>query len=168
MFKKGVLLIPFLVSLLAFTACKDEVTAPTNQMSEQQSVQKSLSSVQSNLVSVTRIKSNDDGLWEVKVLTPSGALIKFEYFEMTGNIREIHGLSGPFDYSLNPGNDLLLYQNVRVIALNAKSGNITSWKLEKDESDNRWEYRFFITADDGNWEIRISAVDGQVLRIRQK
>jgi len=168
MLKRSILLVPFLALLLVFTACKDEVTAPTSQMSEQQSVQKSLSSVQSNLVSVTRIKSNDDGLWEVKVLTPSGALIKFEYFEMTGNIREIHGLSGPFDYSLNPGNDLLLYQNVRVIALNAKSGNITSWKLEKDESDNRWEYRFFITADDGNWELRIRAVDGQVLRIRQK
>ena len=168
MFKKGVLLIPFLVSLLAFTACKDEVTAPANQMSKQQSVQKSLSSIQSNLVSVTRIKSNDDGLWEVKVLTPSGALIKFEYFEMTGNIREIQGLTGPFDYNLDPGNSLMLYQDIRVIALNSKSGDITSWKLEKDESDNRWEYRFFITANDGNWELRISAVDGQVLRIRQK
>lgn len=168
MLKRSILSVPFLALLLVFTACKDEVTAPTNQMSEQQSVQKSLSSVQSNLVSVTRIKSNDDGLWEVKVLTPSGALIKFEYFEMTGNIREIHGLSGPFDYNLNPGNDLLLYQNVRVIALNAKSGNITSWKFEKDESDNRWEYRFFITADDGNWELRIHAQTGQVLRVRQK
>jgi hypothetical protein len=117
---------------------------------------------------VNRIKSNDDGLWEVKVLTSSGALIKFEYFEMTGNIREIHGLTGPFDYNLDPGNGLMLYQDIRVIALNAKSGDITSWKLEKDESDNRWEYRFFITADDANWELRISAVDGQVLRIRQK
>lgn len=87
---------------------------------------------------------------------------------MTNQIREIHGLTGPFEYDLNPGNNLLLYQDIRIIALNAKSGSITSWKLEKDESDNRWEYRFFITANDGNWELRISAVDGQVLRIRQK
>ena len=168
MLKRSFLLVPFLVLLLMFTACKDEVTAPTNQMSEQQSVQKSLSSVQSNLVSVNRIKSNDDGLWEVKVVTPSGALIKFEYFESTSQIREIHGLTSPFEYDLNPGNDLLLYQNIRVIVLNAKSGNITSWKLEKDESDNRWEYRFFITATDGNWELRIHAVNGEVLRLKQK
>jgi uncharacterized membrane protein YkoI len=87
---------------------------------------------------------------------------------MTGNIREIHGLTGPFDYSLDPGNGLMSYQDIRAIALNAKSGNIASWKFEKDESDNRWEYRFFITAGNGNWELRISAVDGQVLRIRQK
>lgn len=155
------------VSLLV-TACKNEINEPSPQMSNNQAVQKSLSSVQSNLVSVNRIKSNDDGLWEVKVLTSSGALIKFEYFEMTGNIREIHGLSGPFDYNLDPGNGLMLYQDVRVIALNAKSGNITSWKLEKDESDNRWEYRFFIIENDGNWKVRIHASNGQVLRVRQK
>lgn len=141
MLKRSFLLVPFLLSLLVFTACKDEVTAPANQMNEQQSVQKSLSSVQSNLVSVSRIKSNSDNLWEVRVMTPSGAIIKFEYFETTGQIREIQGLTSPFDYDLNPGNGLILYQDARVIALTAKSGNITSWKLEKDESDNRWEYR---------------------------
>ena len=168
MLKRNVLLVPFLASMLVFVACKDEVSAPTSQMSEQQLVQKSLASVKSNLVSVQRIKSSDDGLWEVKVRTPEGALIKFEYFESTTQIREIHGLSGPFNYDLNPGNELLLYQDMRVIALNAKPGSITSWKLEKDESDNRWEYRFFITADNSNWELRISAFDGQVLRIRQK
>lgn len=168
MLKRSIFLIPLFASLLFITACKDEVTAPASQMSEQQSVQKSLASVKSNLVSVQRIKSSDDGLWEVKVRTPEGALIKFVYFELTTQIREIHGLSGPFNYDLNPGNDLLLYQNVRVIAMNAKSGDITSWKLEKDESDNRWEYRFFITADGSNWELRISAVDGHILRIRQK
>jgi hypothetical protein len=167
MLKRSYLLVLLVTSVFALSACKDEVTAPTGQMSEQQSVQKSLSSVQSNLISVNRIKSNDDGLWEVKVITPSGAFIKFEYFESTSQIREIHGLTGPFDYDLNPGNDLLFYQDVRVIALNAKSGNITSWKLEKDESDNRWEYRFFITANDGNWELRINALNGQILRIKQ-
>ena len=168
MLKRSFLLVPFLVSLLVITACKDEVTVPTNQMSEQQSVQKSISSVQSSLVSVNRIITNDDKLWEVKVVTPFGAMIKFEYFENTGQIREIHGLIGPFDYDLDPGNELLLYQDVRAIALNAKSGNITSWKLEKDESNIRWEYRFFITATDSNWELRMSAVDGQVLRMKQK
>lgn len=168
MLKRIFLLVPLIASLLWLAACKDEVTAPVNQMSEQQSVQKSLSSVNGSLLSVNRIKSNDDGLWEVKVLTPAGALIKFEYFETTGQIREIHGLTGPFEYDLDPGNNFLLYQDVRVIALNAKSGNINSWKLEKDESDNRWEYRFFITTDDGNWELRIHAETGQILRIRQK
>lgn len=166
MLKRSILLVPFLVSLFVFTACKDEVTAPANQMSEQQSVQKSLSSVQSSLVSVNRIITNDDGLWEVKVVTSSGAMIKFEYYETTGQMREIHGLTAPFDYDLDPGNELLLYQDVRAIALNAKSGNITSWKLEKDESNIRWEYRFFITVTDGNWELRIHAQTGQILRIK--
>lgn len=65
MLKRIVLLVPFLMSLLILSACKDEVSAPAGQASEQQSVQKALSSVKSNLVSVQRVKSNDDGLWEV-------------------------------------------------------------------------------------------------------
>ena len=154
------------VSLLV-TACKNEVSKPAPQMSDNQAVQKSIASVPSNLVSVNRIKSNDDNLWEVKVLTSSGALIKFEYFEMTGYIREIHGLTGPFAYNLNPGNGLMFYQDIRLIALNVKSGDITSWKLEKDESDSKWEYRFFIASNDGNWELRIDASNGQILRIKQ-
>lgn len=168
MLKRNFLFVTIAAVSLLVTACKNEVNEPAPQMSDNQAVQKSIASVPSNLVSVNRIKSNDDGLWEVKVLTSSGALIKFEYFEMTGNIREIHGLTGPFDYNLDPRNGLMLYQDVRVIALNAKSGNITSWKLEKDESDNRWEYRFFISDNDGNWELRIHAQTGQVLRVRQK
>lgn len=168
MLKSKIFSIAAILILLVFSACKEEVNSPSAQMNEQMAVQKSLASVQGSLTSVTKIKSNDDDLWEVKVTTSTGALIKFEYFENTGLIREIHGMSGPFDYDLDPGNGLLLYQDIRVIALNTKSGNITSWKLEKDESDNRWEYRFFITANDGNWELRIDASNGQVLRIKQK
>ncbi len=150
------------------SACKSEINQPQPIMDDKQAVQKTLNSVQGSVVSVFRIKTNDTGVWEVKIMTSSGALIKFEYYEFTGNVREIHGLTGPFDYNLDPGNGLMLYQDVRAIALNAKPGNITSWKLEKDESDNRWEYRFFISANDGNWELRINAVTGQILRIKQK
>ena len=150
------------------SACKSEINQPQQVMDDKQAIQKTMNSVQGSLVSVNRIKVNQNGILEVKVITASGALIKFEYFESTGNIREIHGLTGPFDYNLDPGNEFMLYQDVRAIALTAKPGNITSWKLEKDESDNRWEYRFFISANDGNWELRINAATGQILRIKQK
>lgn len=150
------------------SACKSEINQPQEVMDDKQAIQKTMNSVQGSLVSVNRIKVNQYGIVEVKVITTSGALIKFEYFEFTGNIREIHGLTGPFDYNLDPGNGLMLYQDVRVIALTAKPGSITSWKLEKDESDNRWEYRFFISANDGNWELRINAATGKILRIKQK
>lgn len=168
MLRKVFLSAVFFAIPIFLIGCKNEVSAPAPSMNESQAVQKTLSSVESNLVSIQRIKTDDNGIWEVKVMTASGALIKFEYFESNGQLREIHGLTGPFDYNLDPGNGLMLYQDVRTIALNAKAGSITSWKLEKDESDNRWEYRFFITATDGKWELRIHAETGQILRIRQK
>ena len=168
MLKKSFSIAAFIVFAISLSACKNEISQPQPMMDDSRAVQKTLNSVQSTLVSVNRINTNQYGIWEVKVVTSSGALIKFEYFESTGNIREIHGLTGPFDYTLDPENGLMLYQDVRVIALTAKPGSITSWKLEKDESDNRWEYRFFISAIDGNWELRINAATGQLLRVKQK
>jgi uncharacterized membrane protein YkoI len=59
--------------------------------------------------------------------------------------------------------NLIDYSNAKAVALAARNGVITEWKLEKDESDNRWEYRFFISPE---WEIRIDATTGVVLRIK--
>ena len=53
-----------------------------------------------------------------------------------------------------------------VAALNAVDGNILEWKLEKDESDNNWQYRFEIESAGNNFEVRINAVTGTILRIK--
>ncbi|MBK7501212.1 MAG: PepSY domain-containing protein [Ignavibacteriales bacterium] len=48
------------------------------------------------------------------------------------------------------------------IALGAVNGNIIEWKLEKDLSDNMWQYRFEI----GTAEVRINAANGNIVRIK--
>lgn len=73
------------------------------------------------------------------------------------------GTSPSFDYEVQPGMNLINYSTAKTIALNVKNGDIIDWKLEKDESDNRWEYRFLISLE---WEIRIDAATGVVLRIK--
>ena len=76
---------------------------------------------------------------------------------------EIKGTSPSFEYEVQPGMNLIDYSSAKVVALSAKNGVILEWKLEKDESDNRWKYRFFISPE---WEIRIDATTGVVLRIK--
>jgi uncharacterized membrane protein YkoI len=79
---------------------------------------------------------------------------------------EIKGTSPSFEYEVQPGMNLIDYSTAQTVALNPKNGEIKEWKLEKDESDNRWEYRFFIRSAKQDWEIRIDATTGIIVRIK--
>jgi uncharacterized membrane protein YkoI len=57
---------------------------------------------------------------------------------------------------------LINYSTAKGIALGAVNGNIIEWKLEKDESDNNWQYRFEI----GSSEVRINASTGNIIRVK--
>jgi uncharacterized membrane protein YkoI len=83
-----------------------------------------------------------------------------------GAIREIQGLTPSFDYEIVPEMGLINYSVAKSIALNAKSGTVTFWKLQQDESDNMWQYRFDILSGGTEWEVRINAANGTVVRVK--
>lgn len=91
--------------------------------------------------------------------------LKLKFCIDDGTMVELKGISASFEYDVEPGMNLINYSVAKSVALNAKNGEIQEWKLEKDESDNRWEYRFFIRSAGQDWEIRIDATAGVVLRI---
>jgi uncharacterized membrane protein YkoI len=102
-------------------------------------------------------------VWEVYMITLSGSELKIKYRVDDGTMVEMKGTSPSFEYEVQPGMNLIDYSAAKSIALNTRNGEIQLWKLEKDEGDNRWEYRFFISQE---WEIRINASTGVVLRIK--
>ncbi len=148
-------------------ACKDNSTDSSTELhSEQLLIQKSAS--MSGGIPVDSRKYND-GLpkFEVKIDMPGdGGIVKFEYHLTNGALREIQGLTPSFDYEIVPEMGLINYSAAKSIALNAKSGAVTFWKLQKDESDNIWQYRFDILSAGTEWEVRINAVNGNVLRVK--
>jgi uncharacterized membrane protein YkoI len=96
---------------------------------------------------------------------PSGGELKIKYRIEDGTMVEIKGISASFDYEVQPGINLISYSEAKSVAVNAKNGEIKEWKLEKDESNNRWEYRFKIRSAGQDWEIRIDATNGVIRRI---
>lgn len=112
---------------------------------------------------VSTIKNDDTQHWEVKVDMPGdGGIVKFEYQLNSNELREVKGLTPSFEYEIEPGNGLINYSTAKNIALGAVNGSIIEWKLEKDESDNNWQYRFEI----GNSEVRINASNGNIIRVK--
>lgn len=159
----------YTILLVVFTAqaCKDNSIDPLNSLqSEQSLIQKS--TLMSGGMPVESRKF-DDGTpkFEVKVDMPGdGGIVKFEYHMSNGSIREIQGLTPSFEYEITPEMNLIKYSEAKSIALNAKNGTVTFWKLQKDESDNNWQYRFDILSAGTEWEVRINAANGNVLRVK--
>lgn len=112
---------------------------------------------------VSTIKNDDTQHWEVKVDMPGdGGIVKFEYQLNSNDLREVKGLTPSFDYEIEPGNGLINYSSAKSIALGVITGSIKEWKLEKDESDNNWQYRFKFE----NSEVRLNAVTGTIIKIK--
>ena len=86
----------------------------------------------------------------------SGGELKIKYYVDDGTMVEIVGNSLSNDNEVRTGINLINYYIARSVAPNATINEIVGQKLEKDKSENRWEYRFQIWSDK-NWVVRISA-----------
>lgn len=160
---KYILFTVFILGTILLTACQENsATAPTVG-GQDDVIAKTTAMTNGNGQVVSTIKNDDTQHWEVRVDMPGdGGIVKFEYKLNSNELREVKGLTSSFDYEIEPGNGMINYSAAKEIALGAVNGNINEWKLEKDESDNIWQYRFFIS----NSEVRINAETGTIIRIK--
>lgn len=152
-----------LSGVILLTACQDNSTTAPSAGGQSDVLSKTTTMTNGTGSIVSTIKNDDTQHWEVRVdMTGDGGIVKFEYQLNSNELREVKGLSASFEYEIEPGNGLINYSAAKSIALGAVNGNIIEWKLEKDESDNNWQYRFYIS----NSEVRINAANGNILRIK--
>lgn len=157
-------LFSFLISgTFLFIACSENSTTAPTSGGPDNVISKTTMMIKGSGSLLSTIKNDDTQHWEVKVDMPgTGGIVKFEYQINSNELREVKGLSPSFDYEIEPGNGLMNYSIVKGIALGTVNGDITAWKLEKDESDYNWQYRFEI----GNSEVRIDANNGNIIRVK--
>ena len=167
MYRKSIFVLSIILSVMLNAACSEDVNNSNgSSITEDQAVQKA-KQINSGTVTKTELtKHNGIKVWEVYMTAISGGELKIKYSFNDGTMVEIKGVSPSFEYELKPGMNLIDYSSAKSVALNSKTGDIREWKLEKDESDNRCEYRFFILSGGQEWEIRIDATSGVVLRIK--
>ena len=160
---KHILFSLFLTGTILLTACSENSTTEPTSGLQDDVVTKTTVMTKGRGSVVSTVKNDDTQHWEVKVDMPGdGGIVKFEYHINSKELREVKGLRPSFDYEIEPGNGLINYSAAKSIALGAVSGSIIEWKLEKDESDNMWQYRFQI----GSSEVRINATNGNIVRIK--
>lgn len=157
------------ILFVVFTAqaCKDNSSDPSLFIQSEESLIQKSTSMSGGIPVDSRRFDDGSSKFEVKIDMPGdGGIVKFEYHFSNGALREIQGLTPSFEYEITPEMGLINYSVAKSIALNARSGTVTFWKLQKDESDNMWQYRFKILSGGTEWEVRINAANGNVLRVK--
>jgi uncharacterized membrane protein YkoI len=165
MYKTSSFVLSMILLISLNNACSEDVNSTNNSstITDTQAIQKAKQTNSGTVTKTELTTHNGVKVWEVYMITSSGGELKIKYRIDNGTMVEMKGTSPSFEYEVKPGINLIEYSVAKSVALNAKNGEIQEWKLEKDESDNRWEYRFFISPE---WEIRIDATTGVVLRIK--
>jgi uncharacterized membrane protein YkoI len=167
MFQRSFFILSLILSVTFTKACSEDVNNSNNSsITESQAIKKAKQTNPGTVTKTELTTHNGIKVWEVYMITSSGGELKIKYRIDDGTMVEMKGTSPSFEYDVQPGMNLIDYSNAKAIALNARNGVITEWKLEKDKSNNRWEYRFFVLSGGQDWEIRINAATGVVLRIK--
>ncbi len=109
--------------------------------------------------------------YEVFITLKNGALIKYTYTS-AGQLKEVEGLRGPFDYELYIEKDFVSYSSARKTSFDAVGGNsepgteyVITWKLDKASDFSRPKYKFDIQSD-RMYEVLLDAASGKVIRIK--
>lgn len=152
---------------MLFISCAQEVNNSNNNpiLTKEQVTERTAGIIEGTIIKSEIETEHGIQVWEIYVIALSGGELKIKFRVDEGTIVEIKGIFPSFDYEINPGMNLINYSFAKSIALNAKNGELLEWKLEKDESDETWQYRFQIRSEGRNWEVRISAETGMVIRI---
>jgi len=160
---KHILFSLFLSGTILLAACSESSTTAPTSGGQDDVIAKTTAMTNGSGSVISTVKNDDTQHWEVRVDMPGdGGIVKFEYQLNSNELREVKGSSSSFEYEIEPGNGLINYSNAKSTAISAVNGSISEWKLEKDVSDNNWQYRFQI----GSSEVRINAVTGNIIRIK--
>ncbi len=160
---KHILFSLFISGTIILAACSESSTTAPTSGGQDDVIAKTTAMTNGSGSVISTVKNDDTQHWEVRVDMPGdGGIVKFEYQLNSNELREVKGLSSSFEYEIEPGNGLINYSSAKGIALGAVIGIISEWKLEKDVSDNNWQYRFQI----GSSEVRINAINGNIIRVK--
>ena len=143
-----------------FMACNDDDSPSI--MDSQEASARALQIVDGQVTSTELDSSGVSNEWEVTVVTDGGGEVELEFDQVTGELVEIEGDEGPFDYEVTPGQGLISFSQAKDVAFNEAEGELISWELEQD-GDGNWIYEFIMINDGQDFAIEVDAVTGTIL-----
>lgn len=163
---KNLILFISIVIPLVIVSCS-KTNDGNNPEVPQSVISKSLNYFNGELIEEKLEEKDGVKAWEIKIQNSNGSIVKF-YWSMTNeSLLKMEGLVGPFDYDIQPGNDIINLSTALTIALGAvKNDSIIKWELEQeDDFIDKWIYTFEFDVAGSLVSVYIDAENGDILEI---
>ncbi len=111
-------------------------------------------------------EEHDVLVWKLYVVNEAGSAVKFLTTEDPVELVKMEGEKGPFDYNIEPGNDILSLNQAKDIISREAEGETVEWELKKKSTDegHLWIYKFEVRDGDIKYEIELDAKSGEFLK----
>ncbi len=111
-------------------------------------------------------QEEEDGVkaWEVEIRNSQGSVVVLYWTVNQETLLKLKGDIGPFDYDVQPGNQLVNFSTAQTVAVGAiKNSALVKWELAQDEDFiGDWVYSFEF---DGAKKVYVNAKSGDVLQV---
>ena len=107
-------------------------------------------------------------VWEIQMQNTNASIVSLLWRIEPLTLLQIHGKTGPFEYSLSPGNNLINFSAARTIAMGqVNSKNLLNWILKQNVvNNNSWIYIFeFGSNFETPVSVYIDAINGNILQV---
>jgi uncharacterized membrane protein YkoI len=148
-----------IAGMLGLMSCSDD---DSSMQAPDSAVNKALALIPGTVVSSEPETEEGIAAWKVEIRTDQGAEVEVYCRQDNGALLRIDGESGPFDYNIDPGNNLIDFDQAKTIGSGVTSEDLVEWRLRtRDKFNNIWVYELEFTKT----KVYISAVDGNVLEV---
>ena len=104
-------------------------------------------------------------VWNIEMVTKNGGSLELEISGAEEKLLEIIADEGPFDYEINPGNEIIPLSAATKTAEEFTSQKVKKWKLIKFKE--KYEYDFWLFTKSGKAQVRIDALSGEIITKRK-
>ena len=104
-------------------------------------------------------------VWNIEMVTKNGGSLELEISGAEEKLLAIVADEGPFDYEINPGNEIIPLSAAIKNAEEFTSQKVKKWKLIKFKE--KYEYDFWLFTKSGKAQVRIDALSGEIITKRK-
>lgn len=158
------------INILQLKNLQSQSSEESGIVNKQQSIKDvldfSLSIYNGEIFKIEKKFKKEIPVWNIEMITKTGGSLEFEISGAEEKLLEIIADEGPFDYEINPGNEIIPLSAATRTAEEFTSQKVMKWKLTQIKE--KYEYDFWLFTKSGKAQVRIDALTAEIITKRKR
>lgn len=148
-----------------YSQTSEEPTVPIKQQDIKKVIEFTLTIYNGEIYKIEKKFKKEIPVWNIEMVTKTGGSLEFEISGADEKLLVIIADEGPFDYEINPGNEIIPFSSASKTAEEFTSQKVMKWKLVQVKE--KYEYDFWLFTKTGKAQVRIDALTGEIITKRK-